>query len=100
MIDSRISLVIFTVLLTIVISTAANQFHVDGISCSDPNNIIEQPSENATTIDRVIGPANDIVDVFFGCSSQNPLVNGFFVSLQAGIIIVLLFIAKDLVPFT
>ena len=100
MIDSRISLVIFTVMFTIVVSSLATTLNVDGINCSDPANLIQEPSENATSVEKVIGPANDIVDVFFGCSSTNEIVNGLFLSLQAGIIIVLLFIAKDLVPLT
>lgn len=100
MIDSRIALVIFTVLFTVIVSTAATEFNVDGINCSDPSNLIQEPGDNTTSVNKVIGQANSVVDVFFGCSSTNTIINGVFIALQAGIIIVLLFIAKDLVPFT
>lgn len=100
MIDSKISLVVFTVLFIVTASTMANFFQVDGVNCTDPSNILEQPPSNATTVDKVVEPANDVVSVFFGCSSSNSLLNGVFLSLQAGIIIVLLFIVKDVIPFT
>jgi len=99
-IDSKISLVVFTVLFTIIVSTAASNLNVEGINCSDPTSIISEPGDNTTSVVRVIQPANDLVDVFFGCSSSNSIINGIFTALQAGIIIVLLFIGKDLVPFT
>jgi len=99
-IDSRIALVVFTVLFTIIVSSMTSFLSVDGIDCTDPSTLIEQPGNNATTVDKVIDPANDVVNVFFGCSSTNPVIDGVFLALQAGIVIVLLFIAKDLVPFT
>lgn len=100
MIDSKISLVVFTVMFVIIISTGATWLNVDGVNCSDPANLITEPGDNTTSVDKVITQANGVVDVFFGCSSTNPTVNGFFLALQAGMIIVLLLIAKDLVPFT
>lgn len=100
MIDSRISLVFFTVLFTVILSASATYLKVDGVDCTDPSNLISEPDNNVTQVDKVIGQANSVVDVFFGCSSTNPVINGVFLALQAGIIIVLLFIAKDLVPFT
>lgn len=100
MINSKISLVIFTVLFTIVISSVASFANVDGISCGNPTDLISQPDENITTFETAIDSGNSIVDVFFGCTSTNPIINGIFLSLQAGIVIVLLFILKDVIPFT
>lgn len=99
MIDSRIGLVLFTVLFIVTVSFTANALNVGGINCADPANEITQPS-NSTQLDQVVGAANGVVNVFFGCSSSNALISGLFVALQAGMIIVLLFIVKDLVPFT
>ena len=90
----------FSILFIVVVSTAANQFNVSGINCSDPADLISEPDENATTVDRVLDPANTLVDIFFGCSSSNPIVNGIFVAMSAAFIIILLYIAKDLVPLT
>lgn len=100
MIDSKYNLVLIGILFFIVVSTMANQFQVSGINCADPSSILSQPSENATTVDKVVGPADDLTDVFFGCSSSNPLVNGVFLSLSGAFVVVLLVIVKDLVPFT
>lgn len=99
MINRRIGLVIFTVLFIVTISYTANQLNVSGISCSDPGQEISQPS-NSTNLQNVVGTAEGVVNVFFGCSSSNPLISGLFIALQAGMIIVLLFIVKDLVPLT
>jgi len=99
-IDSRISLVLFAVLFVVVVSFASTSLSVEGIECSDPGNLISQPDANSTTVNEVTSSASGILDVFFGCSSQNPLINGFFLALQASIIIVLLMIIKDLIPLT
>lgn len=100
MISSKISLVIFTVLFTVIVTSITSFLGVGGIDCSDPKDLIEKPPENATTFDNAISSGNAIVDVFFGCSSSNTVINGIFLSLQAGIVIVLLFILKDVIPFT
>lgn len=99
-VNDRIQFMIFSILFIVGISSLATFIGVSGVNCSDPANILDKPSDNATTVDRVIGPANDLVNVLFGCSSQNQLLNAVFLSLQAGMILILLFIAKDLVPFT
>jgi len=98
-IDTRIGLILFAVLFIVSVSFTANALNVGGINCADPANEITQPS-NSTQLDKVVGAADGLVNVFFGCSSSNPLISGLFIALQAGMIIVLLFIVKDLVPFT
>lgn len=100
MIDSRISLVMFTVMFTVLVSFMATAFNIESVNCSDPTDLISEPGEDPTSVDKLISLLNGIVDVFFGCSSSNPLINGVFLALQASIIIVLLVIAKDLVPLT
>lgn len=100
MIDGKISLVIFTVLFTIIVSSMTGFLGVDGIDCTDPSELIQQPPENSSTFDTAIDSGNNVIDVFFGCSSTNPIINGIFLALQAGIIFVLLFILKDVIPFT
>lgn len=100
MIDSRISLVVFGVFFTVMISFTSTALNVDGISCSDPSELITQPDANETTVSEVTSNVQGLVNVFFGCSSSNPVVNGFFLALQAGIIIIILFILKDVIPLT
>jgi len=99
-ISSKISLVIFTVLFTVIVSSMTAFLGIGGITCTDPSEIIEEPPENASTFETAIDSGNKVIDVFFGCNSENPVINGLFLSLQAGIIIVLLFILKDVIPFT
>jgi len=98
--SGRVGFVLFSIFFIVLVSLAANQLRIDSVNCSDPSSLISEPGENATTVDKVVDPANSLVDVFFGCSSQNQVLNGIFTALKAGMIIILLFIVKDLVPFT
>ncbi|MFB6226293.1 MAG: hypothetical protein ABEJ02_02990 [Candidatus Paceibacteria bacterium] len=97
---SRVGFLVFGVLTIVTLSFVSAELGVDTVNCGDPSDILQQPGENATTVQKVIQPANDLVDVFFGCSSSNTLINGFFVALSAAVILIVLGIAKDLVPFT
>lgn len=97
---SRVGLLVFGVLTIVTLSFASAELGVETVDCSNPSDIVAEPGENATTVEKVITPANDLVDVFFGCSSSNPLINGFFVALSAAVVLIVLGIAKDLVPFT
>jgi hypothetical protein len=99
-IDSKIALVLFATMFVVLTSFMATELGVEGINCSDPADLVTEPGTNTTSVSKIIDAGNSVVDIFFGCSSSNPLVNGLFISLQVGMIIVLLYLAKDLVPFT
>ena len=99
-VNSGMQLMTIGILFIVGISFAANLLGLEGVKCSNPDDLLSEPSENATTVEKAIDPANSLVDIFFGCSSENQLLNAIFLSLKAGMVLVLLGIIKDLVPFT
>jgi len=97
---SQTGFIVFSVMFIILVSYGANLMNVEGVSCSDPSNLIDQPDENISTFEQVYDSSSGLVDVLFGCSSDNQLLNGFFIALSAGMIVILLSILKDVIPFT
>lgn len=97
---TRVGFIVFSVMFIVLVSFLATNLNVGGVSCSDPSDQISQPDANSSSFQQVTDSANGLVNVLFGCSSQNQLLNGFFLALQAGMVLVLLMIIKDVIPFT
>lgn len=100
MFGSRVGFIVFSVMFIVLVSFISVSLSVDGVSCSDPSDQISEPDANSSTFDQVTGSANGLTNILFGCSSQNQLLNGLFLALQAGMVLVILMILKDVIPFT
>jgi len=98
--SGRVGFIVTSVMFIIAISFLAVNLNVDGVSCSDPADQISQPDANTSTFTQVTDSANGLVNILFGCSSSNSLLNGLFLALQAGMVLIVLMILKDVVPFT
>lgn len=96
----RIGFIVVSVMFIVAVSFLATNLNVDGVNCSDPSNEISQPDANTSTFTQVADSANGLTNILFGCSSSNQLLNGFFLALQAGMVLIVLMILKDVIPFT
>lgn len=100
MFGTRVGFIVFSVMFIVTASFLATSLDVEGIECDDPEELITQPDANTSTFQEISTQANGLTSVLFGCSSTNQLLNGFFLALQGGMVLVLLMILKDVIPFT
>lgn len=96
---SQVGFLFFGVMFIVFISLGATALDIDGVNCGNAAESLSPP-ENSTNLESALTSADGLVTIFFGCSSTNNALNGFFTALKAGVVLIFLYIIKDLVPFT
>jgi hypothetical protein len=95
---SRVGFVVFGLLFFSTVSFFGEVLEVDAITCGDTD--VSNPGADVSTFDQIVSSLDNIMNLFFGCSAQNEVVSGLFTALGAGMVIVVLSILKDVIPFT